>query len=340
MAEASTTPAPAEAASEGGIPDVAKLALLGIVAAVQAVPGFAVLSSDEWQPPDAGMFRITAAVAGAALFALVFMARRRLLRLRTRMVVTACAAAFLLALVLLYAYHAVLEDRVITFLYARQPYRWLVPFGTSRWSGGILDVIQQSNGGVPATAAGVTRFHLQNAMSEAGPAAITDAIPAKWQQLTLGTLWLMYATALGMIVVGFGIAAVRLGTGIADKRRATRTGPPAAPAEAGTTPAGADETASAEPSAVNSPQPPPVLAATEADAAPEPVGAMGFAAKGNGNGVGGPVMLKVELRAPGWVLFGAAATLAWAALRLASRRDEPRQRPPSRWTERDPRRGP
>jgi hypothetical protein len=335
MAEASTPTPAAAGGEEGGIPNAAKLALLGIVAAVQAVPGFAILASDEWQPPDAGMFRITAAVAGAALFALVFMARRRLLRLRTRMVVTTCAAAFLLALVLLYAYHAVLQDRVITYIFAHKSFPGLVPFGVSHWAkGDILEAIQQSNGGLPRNSAGVTRAHLQNALSEAGPGAVLEPISGWWKQLTLATLWLMYASALGLVVVGFGIAAVRMGTGIADKRRATRAGTAGSPAASAAAPG------AVQPSPVDAPQPPEVLVAPGADAVldPFPEPAAGMAVTANGNGAGGPVMLRVELRAPAWALVGAAATLAWAALRLASRRTEPRRPPPSRPPERDPRR--
>ncbi len=337
MAEAA--PAPAEGGGEeGGIPNTAKLALLGLVAAVQAVPGYAILASDEWQPPDGGMFRMTAVVTGAALFALVFMARRRLLRLRTRMVVTACAAAFVLALALLYAYHAVLQDRVVPFIYARQSYHALVPFGASHWARGeILEAIQATNGGAPRTAAGVTRAHLQNALSEAGPGAVLDPIPGSWRELTLGTLWLMYAAAMGLIVVGFGIAAVRLGTGIAHKRRAARAG--AATADGRATAADAP---AAESEAEGAPPPAAVASATadaDADVALGPFHASAAAPEANGGGPGEPVMLRVELRAPAWALVGAAATLAWAVLRLTTRHDAPRRPSGPRRPGRDPRRG-
>lgn len=336
----SAAPAAGSGSDEpGAIPDAAKLALLGIVAAVQAVPGYAILTSDEWQPPDAGMFRITAAVASAALFALVFMARRRLLRLRARTVVAGCAAAFVLALALLYLYHAVLQDRVITYIFARQQFRALVPFGVSQWATGeILETIQQSNGGAPRTAAGVTRVHLLNALSEAGPGAVLDPVPGSWLQLTLATLWLMYAAGLGLIVVGFGTAAVRLGTGIAQNRREKRANAPAA-AEAAKT----DAAASPEPAtsavttegATASLQP---ATSTEAEIVPAGVATAplnGHPAS-NGRGLDEPVMLRVELRAPGWAVAGAAAALAWAALRLASRRDEPRPPRPQPRRERDP----
>ena len=327
---------------EGGVPDAAKLALLGIVAAVQAVPGYAILAGDDWQPPEAGMFRITAAVAGAALFALVFMARRRILRLRTRVVVAWCAGAFVLALALLYAYHALLEDHVVTFIFARQQFRALVPFGAPHWARGeVLEVIQQSNNGLPRIAAEVTRAQLQNALSEAGPGAVLEPVPERWRQITLGMLWVMYAAGLGLIVLGFGTAAVRLGTGIAQKRRA-RSGSAATAGAAATDRAGGD----------TAPPPDAPGAADPRDAsdetAPVPVEtafvparsatAIDIQANGNGNALGAPVMLRVALRAPAWALAGAAAALAWAAFRLASRHDEPR--PPSRTRERDPQRRP
>lgn len=331
MAQA-TPPAAAagDSPGEGTITDTAKLALLGIVAAVQAVPGYTILAGDDWQPPDAGMFRITAAVAGAALFAMVFMARRRLLRLRPRVVVAGCAGGFVAALALLYAYHALLEDRVVTFIFARQQFRMLLPFGVSHWARGeILEVVQQSNGGLPRTAAQVTHVHLQNALSEAGPGAVLDAVPQSWRQLTLGTLWLMYTAALGLIVVGFGTAAVRLGVGIAQKRRA-RAGPassadsPAADdASTGATPAPGEDA----PAIADAPSP----AREEAEVVPAGAAmAADVRANGNGNGrLGEPVMLRVEFRAPAWAVASAAAALGWAAFRLLSRDAEPR-RPPAR----------
>ncbi len=323
-------------ATQGGertLPDAAKLALLGIVAAVQAVPGYTILASDKWQPPDAEMFRITAAVAGAALFALVFMARRRLLRLRTRTVVAGCAGAFALAAVLLFAYDAVLRDRVVHYIFDEKPYLTVRPFGSRYWAKGeILSLIQQFNDGQPPSGAGVTRIHVQNALTQAGPGAVLDPVPGGWRLLTMGTLWVLYASALGLVAIGFGIAAVRLGTGIALNRREKRANAPATAGEAKTDTAASPERAgTSEPAAASAP-------ATPAQAEIVPPGfttaPLNGHAASNGRGLGEPVMLRVELRAPGWAVAGAAAALAWAALRLASRRDEPR--PPQPRRDREP----
>ncbi|HET7461237.1 MAG TPA: hypothetical protein VFJ82_08305 [Longimicrobium sp.] len=323
-------PSPAAPGADEGVTGTARLALLAVVAAVQAVPGYTLLASPEWQPPDAGMFRLTAAVGGAAFLALVLMARKRVLRLRARAVVAGCAGVFVLALALLYAYHAVLQRRVIMVPYGKpesHEYPVLVPFGVSRWATGeVLAEIQKWNDPRPATPARVTPIHLQNTLSQDGPDLLKEWVPQRWWVLTFGALWLMYTMGLGLIVLGFGTAAVRLGVGIAQKRRA-RANPPAAPDSVSppATPA-TDAAASAGASASKDGEEP--RRAAEVVPAGTAAVAMDGHASSNGKGLGEPVMLRVELRAPAWAVAGAAAALAWAAYRLAPRRDEPRRPPP------------
>jgi hypothetical protein len=154
-----------------GVPKYAKLALLAIVAVAQAVPGYSILSGDDWHPPGMGpVFAVTAVMVGAGMIGILFMARGRVLALRARVVVAVCLASLLLSLGLIVVYRTTLDARVVRYTWAEGEYAEMIPFGTSRWTGPVLlRRIRNANAGAPASAKKVRPSHVGRALQEYGP---------------------------------------------------------------------------------------------------------------------------------------------------------------------------
>jgi hypothetical protein len=301
-----------------GVPKYARLALLALVAVAQAVPGYSILSGDDWHPPGMGpVFTVTAVIVGAGTIGILFTARKRVLAMRARVVVAWCGAALLLCLGLMAAYRAVLDARVVHYAWAEREYRELIPLGTSRWTGPVLlRRIRAANDGAPRSAAAVRPSHLRRTLEEYGPEEVREHFPDGWRIVTQGVLWTQYLAVLALVAGAFGVAAVRLGHEITPARPA---GEPSASVDASKPPA-----AAASQAAEGSAEVPEKAAdGVPAEAWEKRVAELEAelrrvrAQLGNGgppsrNGhPREPLVVRAEIRTSGWLLLGAAAMVWW-----------------------------
>lgn len=314
-----------------GAPRYARLALLAIVAVAQAVPGYSILSGEDWHPPGMGpVFTVTAVMVGAGMIGILLMARRRVLALRARVVVAVCLGSLLLSLGLIMVYRTALDARVVRYTWAEKEYGEMIPFGASRWTDPVLlRRVRNANGGAPASVRAVRPSHLARTLEEYGPDEVRPFLPDGWRRATQGVLWINYLAVLLLVAGAFGVAAVRLGHEMAPAE------PPASPRPArdaepagGTAPAAASSTA------------PPARAAAAGDP-PEPVPAearwetrvagleaelrrvraqLGEARTPSRNGhPREPLVVRAEIRTSGWLLLGAAAMVLWISGRERER---------------------
>jgi hypothetical protein len=306
-----------------GAPKYARLALLAIVAVAQAVPGYSILSGDDWHPPGMGpVFQVTAVMVGAGMIGVLFMARRRVLALRARVVVAFCLGSLLLSLGLLAVYRTTLNARVVRYTWAEKEYGEMIPFAATRWTNPVLlRRVRAANGGTPATLRALRPSHLARTLEEYGPDEVLPLVSDGWRIATQGVLWTNYVAVLLLVAGAFGVAAVRLGHEMT----------PAKPADDAATPApGAAEAADAAPAAAT-----PAGRATGAGAGDLPaavpavewenrvadleaelrrvraqLGDARTPPSRNGRSRD-PLVVRAEIRTSGWLLLGAAAMAWW-----------------------------
>jgi hypothetical protein len=312
-----------------GAPKYARLALLALVAVAQAVPGYSILSGDDWHPPGMGpVFQVTAVMVGAGMFGVLFMARRRVLALRPRVVVAVCLGSLLLSLGLIAVYRTTLNARVVRYTWAEKEYGEMIPFGMARWTNPVLlRRVRTANGGTPASLRALRPSQLARTLEEYGPDEVLPLISDGWRIATQGVLWTNYVAVLLLVAGAFGIAAVRLGHEMAPAK------PPAEPAGDATpaadpAPAGA-EAAAVTPSGAGAGDPPANLAVevpwerrvAELEAELRHVRAqLGDARTPSRNGhPREPLVVRAEIRTSGWLLLGAAAMAWWISGRERDR---------------------
>lgn len=302
-----------------GTPKYARLALLALVAVAQAVPGYSILSGEDWHPPGMGaVFQVTAVMVGAGTIGVLFMARRRVLALRPRVVVAFCLGALLLSLGLLAVYRTTLNARVVRYTWAEKEYGEMIPFAATRWTNPVLlRRVRTANGGAPARLHALRPSHLARTLEEYGPDEVLPLISDGWRIATQGALWTNYLAVLLLVAGAFGVAAVRLGHEMTpakppgDAARpadAAAPVPDAATAAAHATDAGAD----------NLPAPVPAVGwenrVAELEAELRRVRAQlgeGRTAPSRNGHPREPLVVRAEIRTSGWLLLGAAAMAWW-----------------------------
>ncbi|HEU4882132.1 MAG TPA: hypothetical protein VFT45_07805, partial [Longimicrobium sp.] len=225
-----------------GTPKYARLALLALVAVAQAVPGYSILSGDDWHPPGMGpVFTVTAVMVGAGMIGVMLMARQRVLALRPRVVAALCLGSLLLSLGLIVVYRTALDARVVRYTWAEKEYAEMIPFGASRWTDSVLlRRVRNANGGAPRSVGAVRPSHMARALEEYGPDEVRPFFPDGWRRFTQSLLWINYLGVLLLVAGAFGIAAVRLGYEMAPAQ------PPADPDPAADAPAAHPPPAAAE----------------------------------------------------------------------------------------------
>jgi hypothetical protein len=309
----SADPKPAADPPEGA-PKYARLALLAIVAVAQAVPGYSILSGDDWHPPGMGpVFQVTAVMVGAGMIGILFMARRRVLALRSRVVAAFCMGCLLLSLSLIAVYRTTLNARVVRYTWAEKEYGEMIPFATSRWTDSVLlRRVRTANGGSPASLRAMRPSHLARTLEEYGPDEVLPRISDGWRIATQGVLWTNYVAVLLLVAGAFGVAAVRLGHEMTPAKpvggAAAATGPASA------TPAGgAQSTADATPA--DSPTEVPWerrIAELEAELGRVRAQLADPRTAPSRNGhPREPLVVRAEIRTSGWLLLGAAAMAWW-----------------------------
>jgi hypothetical protein len=313
-------PKPGDDALEGA-PRYARLALLAIVAVAQAVPGYSILSGDDWHPPGMGpVFTVTAVMVGAGMIGILLMARRRVLTLRARLVVAVCLGSLLLSLGLIVVYRTALDARVVRYTWAEKEYGEMIPFGASRWTDSVLlRRVRNANGGAPASVRAVRPSHLARTLEEYGPDEVRPFVPDGWRRFTQGVLWINYLGVLLLVAGAFGVAAVRLGHEMAPAEPAAKPEPAgsAAPADdaaaASSTPAPAEAAAAGDPPAAVPAEVQWETRFAELEAELRRVRAqMGDARTPSRNGHRRePLVVRAEIRTSGWLLLGAAAMMLW-----------------------------
>lgn len=314
-----------------GVPRSARLALLALVAVAQAVPGYSILSGDDWHPPGMGpVFAVTAVMVGAGMIGVMLMARRRVLALRARVVAALCLGSLLLSLGLIVVYRTALDARVVRYTWAEKEYAEMIPFGASRWTDSVLlRRVRNANGGAPPAVRAVRPSHLARALEEYGPDEVRQFFPDGWRRFTQSLLWINYLGVLLLVAGAFGIAAVRLGyemapaTPPADPEPAEEPAPPADPPPAVAVPA-----AIATPGGGGGHPPANVPAelpwerrVAELEAELRSVRAqLGDARTPSRNGhPREPLVVRAEIRTSGWLLLGAAAMAFWISGRERER---------------------
>jgi hypothetical protein len=326
---------PADDALQGA-PKYARLALLALVAVAQAVPGYSILSGDDWHPPGMGpVFQVTAVMVGAGMIGILFMARRRVLALRARVVVAFCLGSLLLSLGLLAVYRTALNARVVRYTWAEKEYGEMIPFAMSRWTDSVLlRRVRTANGGMPASLRAMRPSHVARTLEEYGPDEVLPLVSDGWRIATQGVLWTNYLAVLLLVAGAFGVAAVRLGDEMAPAK------PPADPGAAGdaapahdTAPAGAVPATGSAAAAVGPPASVPAEVPWEARVAEleaelrrvrAQLGDARTAPSRNGH-PREPLVVRAEIRTSGWLLLGAAAMAWWISGRERAR--EPRGGP-------------
>jgi hypothetical protein len=307
-----------ETAEKSGEGNHVKLILLGLAAAAQVVPGYQLLAGDDWQP--SGMtaeFALGASVVSAAALGVLFVARHRVLRLRTRTVLALFVAAVALSLSLALVYRSVLKTRSVSYLYGKQTYGELVPFGTSRWvDTTFLRRIRTANFGAdpPASAAEVTPTHLRRTLERYGPGTVRGEVPATWRLFTATAMWLNYMTLIGLAVAAFGMIAMRLPPGLVYQQPSGTGG-----AAAEGTSAAPEAPPTDAPAAVSSEQRIAELEAELRRVRASLPHTNSTAASHNGR-PDSPLVVRAEIRTSGWLLLGAAAMVWWI-----NRREEPEE---------------
>ncbi|HEX6367879.1 MAG TPA: hypothetical protein VF006_03025 [Longimicrobium sp.] len=317
-----------------GVPKYARLALLALVAVAQAVPGYSILSADDWHPPDMGpVFAVTAVMVGAGMIGILFIARRKVLALRARVVVAICLGSLLLSLGLIIVYRTALDARVVRYTWAEQERVEMIPFGTSRWTNPVLlRRVRSANGGGPASLYAIRPSHLARTLEEYGPDEVQPLLSDGWRIATKGVLWTNYVAVLLLVAGAFGVAAVRLGHEMTPAKPAAAPeadaddAPAASPTPAASAPA-AGVAAGAGPVAVGSPgagagAPPASVPAevpwerrvaeleAELHRVRTQLGDARTAPSRNGH-PREPLVVRAELRTSGWLLLGAAAMAWW-----------------------------
>jgi hypothetical protein len=309
-----------------GVPRYARLALLALVAVAQAVPGYSILSGDDWHPPGMGpVFQVTAVMVGAGMIGVLFMARRRVLALRPRVVVAVCLGSLLLSLGLIAVYRTTLNARVVRYTWAEREYGEMVPFGMARWTNPVLlRRIRTANGGTPASLRALRPSQLARTMEEYGPDEVLPLISDGWRIATQGVLWTNYVAVLLLAAGAFGIAAVRLGHEMAPAK------PPADAEAAGDAAPAADPPPAAVTTPVVAAGAPPANVPAEVpweqrvadlEAELRQVRAqLGDARVPSRNGhPREPLVVRAEIRTSGWLLLGAAAMAWWISGRERER---------------------
>jgi hypothetical protein len=191
-----------------------RAALLGLVAATSAIPGFALLADEAWSPPNARVFPVLASAIGVMIFGVVLLGRRRIERARRRTRAVLCVAAVAVGFVGLETYQYNLNTVARTYRYENlPPRRVVIPYGVGSWM--TPDLLDRLHRALPPprdtiSAASVGRDDVVTALVYWGPLGLEKDLPAGWTELTNLALLLHYSLAVGLFVFAFSVLAVSI----------------------------------------------------------------------------------------------------------------------------------